>query len=166
MRWYVVYTHSKSEHIAERHLRNQGFETFLPQLKKIRRHARKTDWVLVPLFPRYLFVRFDIERMRWNSIFSTLGVLDLLSRGKKPLAVPEGIIEEIHDRQDDQGAVQMLPAVTFHKGDPIKVVSGPFADKIGLVDSMSDKDRIYVLLDLLGRQNKLSLPLDTVSAWA
>lgn len=164
MRWYVVYTHNKSEHIAERHLRNQGFEIFLPKIKKQRCHARRIDWIRAPLFPRYLFVRLDIQRMRWASISSTLGVSDLITRGKKPLAVPEGVVEEILKRQNNDGIIHLSSSARFSKGDAVKVINGPFTDKIGLVDSMSDDDRIIVLFNLLGRQSKLHFPLETVSA--
>ena len=48
----VVYTQARAEDRARWHLGNQRFECFLPRLLKTRRHARKADTVLEPLFSR------------------------------------------------------------------------------------------------------------------
>src|SRR5262245_50327038 len=96
--WYVVHTHSHKEAQAELHLRRQGFTIYLPRYLRSRRHARKSEVVERPLFPRYLFVTLDLARDRWRSIQSTLGVSQLVLAGEAPLAVPMGIVEEIRDR--------------------------------------------------------------------
>lgn len=59
MNWYAVYTQAGKERFALQNLANQGFEAYLPSYRKRRRHARRVDTVLAPLFPRYLFVRMD-----------------------------------------------------------------------------------------------------------
>ena len=59
--WYVVHTHPRGESLAFVNLQRQGLEAFLPQYLKRRRHARRTQWVPAPLFPRYLFVKMDIR---------------------------------------------------------------------------------------------------------
>jgi transcriptional antiterminator RfaH len=51
-RWYVVHTQSYQEARAELNLRRQGFEVWLPLSRRRRRHARRIDTVLAPLFPR------------------------------------------------------------------------------------------------------------------
>jgi len=61
-RWYVVQTHSQAEAKACGHLQRQGFEIYLPKYLKRRRHARRTETVIAPLFPRYLFVAVDMTR--------------------------------------------------------------------------------------------------------
>ena len=57
--WYVVQVHAHAETKAQMHLTRQGFETYVPRYLKRRRHARRTDTVAAPLYPAYLFVRFD-----------------------------------------------------------------------------------------------------------
>ena len=49
--WYAVYTHARMERWARSNLWERGFEVYLPEYHKERRHARKTDWVNAPLFP-------------------------------------------------------------------------------------------------------------------
>ena len=72
-RWYVVHTQPNSESRANEHLRRQGYITFLPKLLKRRRHARKTETVSRPLFPRYIFVQLDTVHQGWHAIRSTFG---------------------------------------------------------------------------------------------
>ena len=60
--WFAVYSRARAEATAQEHLRRQGYEVYLPRHLKRRRHARRTDFVLAPLFPRYLFVAFDRSR--------------------------------------------------------------------------------------------------------
>src|SRR5258706_16252721 len=76
-RWYAVNCLSNREFLASSQLRNQGFRTFLPRRLTTRRHARKFDTVMRPLFPGYLFVQLDLSRDRWRSINGTLGVVRL-----------------------------------------------------------------------------------------
>ena len=115
MQWYAAHTHARDEVKAMLHLRRQGFEVYLPQHLKRRRHARRTDWVPSPLFPRYLFVRMDPEGVRWRAINSTIGVSYLVCNGDRPSPVPPGIVEEIFARTDDDGMVQ-VSRKSAHRG--------------------------------------------------
>ena len=71
-RWYLAHTRPNNERKAEFNLRAQGFTTFLPQIEKTIRHARRLKTVRRPLFPRYLFVQFDVAQDRWLSINGTI----------------------------------------------------------------------------------------------
>ena len=66
--WIVAYCHANAEKKAEINLRRQGFEVYFPKYKKVRRHARRIDTVIRPLFPRYLFVEFEKALTLWRSI--------------------------------------------------------------------------------------------------
>ena len=58
LKWFVVHCYPNKESIAELNLQNQGFDTYIPRYKKLRRHARRVDTVFAPLFPRYFFVNY------------------------------------------------------------------------------------------------------------
>ena len=161
--WYTVYTQSSKESIAEANLINQGFDCFLPKYLKTRRHARKVDSVLKPLFPRYLFVNLDLEQQRWRSINGTLGVNCLLCNGETPLVVPKGVVDAIQTRVSGDGTVN-LEAPRFKPGQTLRVLEGPFADLEGLFECVDDNQRITLLLSLLGRQVKVRIRGDVVSA--
>ena len=109
-RWYVVYTRPGMERMAQGHLEQQGFTTYLPRRRKERRHARRIDSILVPLFPRYLFVAFDIEKDAWRSVNGTYGVSYLVGAGDTVSAVPEGIVESIQQRETEEGLIEIVEA--------------------------------------------------------
>ena len=159
-RWYVVYTQARSEDRALWHLQNQGFDCFLPRCFKTRRHARKTDTVLEPLFPRYLFTRFDPDVARWRAINGSRGVVGLLDDGVRPLAVPGGLIERLLAQSDQQGVMPLASLGMFWKGRSVRIKSGPFAGQIGEVGDVLAKgrDRVQILLNMLGVETSMEMP--------
>lgn len=162
-RWYAVNTQPRQEMRADVNLKRQGFCSWLPQFRRARRHARRTDRVLAPLFPGYLFVRFDPEVARWRSINGTFGVVRLLCNGDAPFAVPGGLVEEIMQRRDESGLV-MLPPRRFTAGEAVRVAAGPFGALEGLFEEMSGQDRVVLLFDLLGRKVRASVPVSDLAA--
>lgn len=163
-RWYVVQTQPNAEHKAASHLGRQGFATYFPRYMKRRRHARRVDLVGAPLFPRYLFVSIDVTMQRWRSIYSTIGVSRLICAGDVPTAVPDAIVATLKQREDAAGFIQLERKPLFHAGDTIRVLDGVFRDCLGLYDGMSDRDRVAVLLDLLGRKVRVLVDAESVVA--
>ena len=150
--WYVVHTHPHAEAKSAVHLRRQGFMVYLPRYNKKRRHARKLLIVAAPLFPRYLFVGMDCERQRWRAVSSTIGVSHLICHGEKPACVPSIVIDEIRAREDASGIVCLDNRPQFAPGDKVRIAAGAFSDCLGLFECGNDRDRVAVLLDLLGRK--------------
>jgi transcriptional antiterminator RfaH len=157
VRWYVVHTQPNAELRADEHLRRQGFVTFLPKLLKRRRHARKTELVSRPLFPRYMFVQLDTARQGWHAIRSTFGVANLLTDDNGPLPVREGIVESLLERRSEDGYFRPVLIRKFVPGAAIRVVEGVFASACGFFEGMSDGERVLVLLEMLGRKVRVSL---------
>lgn len=143
--WYVVQTQPHRENVAEAHLRRQGFATFQPRHRRTTRHARQFRTREMPLFPRYLFVAFDIDRDRWRSINGTVGVVRLLSAGDVPLPVPRRIVEQLCAPDVTAQAV-----FGIGHGQPVRVTSGPFAGLMGRLRRLDANGRVEVLLRLLG----------------
>ena len=155
--WHVVQVHTHSEAKAQIHLTRQGFETYLPRYLKRRRHARRTDTVAAPLYPSYLFVTFNPTIHRWRSIHSTVGVARLVCNGDVPAAIDDAIIGGLKSRENAQGFIQLERRPQFAAGDKVRVREGVFCDCLGLFDGMSDRDRVAILLDLLGRKVRVVL---------
>jgi transcriptional antiterminator RfaH len=162
--WYVVQTQAKAEHKAVAHLERQGFATYMPRYRKRRRHARRVDVFAAPLFPRYLFVEIDMATQRWRSIYSTIGVAQLICAGEVPLAVPAQVVATLKNREDAAGFIQLDSPPSLRIGDRVRVLDGPFSDCLGLYDGMPERDRVAVLLDLLGRKVRVLLDDEAVAA--
>jgi transcriptional antiterminator RfaH len=151
-RWYVVQSQPNGESKAVVHLNRQGFEAYLPRYLKRRRHARRIESVLAPLFPRYLFVAVDMATQRWRSIQSTIGVSRLVCNGDEPACVPDGVLAALKIREGANGAIQFDTPPRFSAGAPVRIVDGAFANCLGLYETVADRDRVAILLDLLGRK--------------
>jgi transcriptional antiterminator RfaH len=163
-RWFVAHTQPHAELKATAHLTRQGFEIYLPRYLKRRRHARRIETVAAPLFPRYLFVAVDMTTQRWRSIYSTVGVARLVCNGDEPTAVPDGIVEALKCREDTSGFIKLDYRPQFRPGDKVRVLDGAFSSCLGLFEGMAERDRITILLDLLGRKVRVVLDADLVAA--
>lgn len=163
-RWYVVQSQPNAENKAVTHLGRQGFTTYLPRYLKRRRHARRVEIVSAPLFPRYLFVAIDTTVQRWRSIYSTMGVSRLVCSGELPAAVADHVVTTLKAREDAAGFVRLERRPQFRAGDKIRVLDGVFADCLGLYEGMTDRDRLAILLDLLGRKVRVLVDAEAVAA--
>jgi transcription elongation factor/antiterminator RfaH len=147
-RWFLVHTQPKSERKAELHLGAQGFRTYLPQIDKTVRHARKLNTVRAPLFPGYLFIILDLGRDRWLSVRSTIGVSRLFTtQDGRPVPVPVGIVESLIERSE--GSVTRLD-IDLAKGQKVRILTGPFAELVGTLERLDGRGRVQVLLELMG----------------
>ena len=162
-RWFAVYTIARNEERASYHLRNQGYEVYLPLFRKKRRHARRTDWVKMPLFPRYLFVQLDLEVMPWRAVHSTLGVSALVCSGDGPVPIRNELIAAIQGRESPDGLVRINEHFCAKPGKRVTLLDGPFAEFEGIFESMRDDQRMVILLEFLGRPLKVVAPKNIVN---
>ena len=147
-RWFLAHTLPKSEWKAELHLGAQGFRSYLPQIRKTIRHARQLKTVEAPLFARYLFIILNLDRDRWLSVGSTVGVSRLLTtRDGRPIPVPAGIVESLIERSETN--LTRLDAGLV-KGQQVRILSGPFADFVGTLERLDEAGRVKVLLEMMG----------------
>jgi transcriptional antiterminator RfaH len=162
--WYVVQTHVNGETKAALNLQRQGYEVYLPRYLKRRNHARKIDFAVKPLFPRYMFVAIEMATQGWRSIQSTVGVSRLVCQGDVPSVVPRGVVPALKEREDDRGFISMDVRPAFAPGDKVRVLAGAFMDNAGLFNGLADHNRVSILLDLLGRKVRVLLDADMVAA--
>lgn len=154
--WFVVQLKPNAEAIAKRNLLRQGMQIFAPFEEVTARKARKLVQTCKALFPGYLFVSFDQEAVRWRTVNSTLGVSRLVSFAEdRPAQVPLGLISSLMRRCDPSG--KLLPPRFLHDGDVVRVTNGPFADFIGTVEQIAPDQRIWVLLDILGKNTRVAI---------
>lgn len=163
-RWFVAHTQPNAEGKAAANLAHQGFGIYVPRYLKRRRHARRIDVVAAPLFPRYVFVAVDLAAQRWRSIHSTLGVARLVCNGDDPAAVPDAVVAALKGREDARGFITLDARPAFRPGEKVRVLDGAFSSCLGLFEGMADRERIAILLDLLGRKVRVVLDADLVAA--
>ena len=132
----------------------------MPRFEKTLRHARKFRRVQAPLFPRYLFVSFDPPRDRWPAINSTIGVCRLLAADGSPLAAPVGVVETLLQSTGPDGLLRHHDDLA--PGQRVRLVAGPFADRLGVLARLDDAGRVHVLLELMGQQVSVRVARDWV----
>lgn len=154
--WFAVQLKPNAEAIARRNLAQQGINLFAPfEVVTVRRGSRLAQ-VNKSLFPGYLFVSFDREAMRWRTINSTYGVSRLVSFGSEgPAEVPGTLIAALRQRCDQDG--RLIAAPQFETGDQVRLINGPFADFVGTIEELNAEQRIWVLLDVLGKGTRVAV---------
>ncbi len=158
-KWYLVYTKPRQERVARTNLGRQGYETYLPLMRKpLRRRGRRTTAV-VPMFPRYLFIHLDQSTDNWGPIRSTLGVISIVRFGHEPARAPDELVTWLHAREDEQG-IQVLPPEDIRPGARVRIADGAFAGYEGIYLARSSRERVIVLLQLCGRPARTVLDPD------
>lgn len=162
--WFVVHTQPCKENMAAQHLSEQGFDVYLPRFKKIRRHARKVEEILAPLFPRYLFIGIDLAVDRWRSINGTRGVAYLLTQDNRPSLVPSDIIDDLKSQETIEGLLPVDSLSAFTKGEKVRILEGAFEGHTAVFSALNDKERVELLLNCLGRETSVILPRCSIEA--
>lgn len=166
-RWYVVQTKSHLEQFATDQLRNQQFEVFCPAYKQVSQRGKKTTTQILPLYPAYIFVKFDLEHDHWTAINNTRGVIGLLGvrHGFYVTPLPEGFVEEMLMKSSDDGLISLEESVEeliqFTPGMSLEVKDNQFKGLVGTY-VQNTGDRVTLLLSLLSSKIKVSLPLRSV----
>lgn len=157
-RWFLAQLKPNAARIAERNLLRQGFRTFLPLEEVTRRLRGRFVRSPRPLFPGYVFVAFDPREGLWRAINATSGITRIVGFGGTPAPVPDAIVAGLMERCDATG--RLRPAAEPSPGDPVRLASGPFAEFVGRVESLAPERRVWVLIDLMGRQTRVAVGTD------
>ena len=154
-KWFIAQIKPNSYHTAIQNLERQGFETFLPMMEITQRQKNKFVVKNVYVFPGYMFVCFDPHTITWTKINSTYGVSKILTFSNKPAEISSDLILELKNRYEIKS--NSMQKEKLQKGDSIKFYTGPFADLIAKVESVDEKNRIWILLEAMGGYQRLKL---------
>ncbi len=147
--WYVVRTNPRSERLAVTSIEREGLEYFFPQVRvpEAGRAGRE-----VPLFPGYMFVRIDIESLRWLSVDRFPGILGWVRFGNELPSVSDEVISELADKVADINSTGGLWK-RFQPGEMVRVVAGKLDSLARVLDEPeTPESRVRVLLDFMGRE--------------
>lgn len=147
--WVALATHTHKERTAIENLERQGFSAYCPMIRKVVRHARKSQEVLRPFFPGYVFASFGDATSRWRSMASTIGVRRVIAFGEKPCLLSEDFISSLRAREVE-GAITK-PVSPYSLGQKISLTGGAFEGLVATIIAMDEKQRLVVLLDLLNQ---------------
>jgi transcriptional antiterminator NusG len=169
-RWYFVHTYSGQEERVRKNLEQRI--TTMDAHHKIVQVIVPTEEVVeiregrrvpkrVRLYPGYIMVQMNMDDESWHIVRNTPGVTGFVSsedeRDKRPKPVPlepwevENILQQVASETPKA-------RVGFTKGQSVRITDGPFADFIGVVDTIdTDKGKLNVLVSFFGRETPVEL---------
>lgn len=160
--WVAASTHQGKEPVALANLKNQGFPAYCPMIRKRTRHARRQREVLRPLFPGYLFIRLDPLRDQWRPILSTIGIRTLIRFGDRFGIVPQGFVESLQAREEDNAVPLPRPRDNYAPGEQVRLREGPLEGIVASVLHCDEGARLTLLMDLLCREVTVKASIDGV----
>jgi len=143
-KWYLVYTKPRNEDALEKKFAGLGFEVLNPRVKERRCVRRRAVETVSPLFPCYLFIRFDIFR-NFRLVKYSRGVRKIVGSENCPTPVAEDIISSIERRTE--GGLITFGREVFSAGDAVQIKAGPFEGFDAVFEKeIKDTERVSILL--------------------
>lgn len=164
--WYIVHTYS-------------GFEERVRDLLKQRAHnlglADKIGEIRIPMetvvelkggkkretqrkfFPGYLLVEMEMNDDTWHLVKDTPKVTGFVGSGKRPTPLTEEEVDNIL-AQVVTAKEKPKPKYLFEKGEPVRIIEGPFTNFTGTVEEINlDRNTLKVTVTIFGRQTPVEL---------
>ncbi|GAB6263089.1 transcription/translation regulatory transformer protein RfaH [Photobacterium sp. R1] len=154
--WFLLYCKRSEQERAVVNLDRQGVECYYPQVtvEKVVRGKRVT--AAEPLFPNYMFVKFDPEAISYTTVRSTRGVADFIRQGAHPQKVQSELIEHLRSNEDSEEQRQKLSNLPM-PGESLILNHGQFQGLEAIYQEPDGEKRSFMLIHLLGKQVKVSV---------
>jgi transcription termination/antitermination protein NusG len=162
--WYAIYTHCRHEARAEAALHHNGVETYLPWITTPSRRRDRRRLLTVPLFPGYFFVHSNPEAAGFVEILKAPGVVRILGFKDGPAPVPETTIDSI--RAIVSSNQPFYPWPPLSTGTRVRVLEGPLAGVVGVVQGRTRKRRLIVSVELFSRAVAVELDREALERWS
>lgn len=156
--WYLLYCKRGEQQRAKAHLENQNVECFYPEIEveKIIRGKKKA--IKEPLFPCYMFVRFDFEEgPTFTTVRSTRGVSDFIRFGGEPKVLSGDLIYSLklinEDCMKSKSLVECLPEI----GQKVSIKEGPFVGVDAIYKEADGEKRSILLITLINKKVEIKV---------
>lgn len=171
VRWYVVNVYSGSEKKVAESLREQAtlkkmddkiLEVFVPTENVV--EIRKGTKVNAEhkFFPGYILVKMELTDETWLVVKNIPRVSGFLGSRNKPQPISDAEVQKIMN-QVQEGLERPQTNVNFETGEQIRVIDGPFASFVGIVEDIdTEKNRLKVSVSIFGRYTPVELEFSQV----
>jgi transcription antitermination factor NusG len=155
--WFALSVVPRKEKATAHTLRAKGYEDFLPLYAMRRRWSDRMKVVDMPLFPGYVFCRFD-PRIRLP-ILKIPTVMSVAGLGRTPDPIPDGEIAAL--QQVCKSGVEAVPCPYLTVGAKVRLTEGPLTGVEGILIEASG-DRIVLSVTLLQRSVAVKVDRDWI----
>lgn len=156
--WFAVQVRTRWEGSTESLLHGRGYDTFLPTYRTKRSSNGRLKTVSLPLFPGYVFSRFDVRKRL--PILMTPGVISVVGGGKVPIAVDDSEISAIKSVVDSGLTAQPWPYLEV--GERVRIQGTALSGLEGILISFRGTQRLVVSVSLLRRSVALEIHRSSV----
>ena len=155
--WFAIQARTRYENVVAAFLDGKGYEWFLPTYWCRRRWSDRIKKTELPLFPGYLFCRFNpLQRL---PILQTPGLVSIVGVGRNPVPVEEAEIDAVRMLISAGLSHQPWPYLTV--GQRVRIEHGALRGLEGILHSIKGRYRIVVSVNLLQR----SVAAEIDAAW-
>ena len=158
--WYALQVWSRKEASVHAHLQGLGYECLLPTYKSQRKWSDRVKELEQPLFPGYLFCRFDFHSRR--ALVMAPGVIQIVGTGKMPLPVPDHEIQRVQLAMSSEAPRQPWPFIEV--GERVRVNYGSLHGLEGILINFKGSHRVVLSISLLQRSVAVEVDLAWVTA--
>ncbi|EKT53059.1 transcription/translation regulatory transformer protein RfaH [Providencia sneebia] len=146
-KWYLLYCKRGQIDRAIEHLSRQNVTCITPMAEIEKMVRGKRTIVQEPLFPNYLFVKFDHNKIHTTTIQSTRGVSHFVRFGLNPAIIPDEIIEVLQLTP----VAKLVAPETPMSGDHVVITEGIFAGIKAIYCEPDGETRSILLLNILNK---------------
>ena len=157
--WHALYVKSRSEKKVLTQLNDLGVEAYLPLITRIRQWSDRKKKVEEPLFKSYVFVRSNEKE--YIPILNVYGVVKFVTFERKAVNVPENqliAIKRYIDDYEQDNEDNALETRDLKKGQLVRITHGPMQGLIGRLESVKDKKRLIVFIEVVGQYLSVNIP--------
>ena len=165
-KWYVVHTYSGHENkvraniekmVENRGMRDDIFEIAVPTEEYMYNKSGTKKIKERKMFPGYVLVKMIINDESWYLVRNTRGVTGFVGPASKPVPLSDAEVKALGVQET------YLPPVDFKVKDSVRVISGPFENFMGNIDSLNmEKRKVKVFISMFGRETLVELDFDQV----
>lgn len=164
--WYIVHTYSGFEERVKETLQQRAEaldmadsfgEVRIPKEKVFDLKNGKKVELERKLFPGYILVEMEMSDAAWHVVKNTPKVTGFVGGGKRPAPIPQEEVDEILHHVTS-AREKPRPKYVFDKGEPVKIIDGPFTNFSGVVEEVNlDRETLKVMVTIFGRQTPVEL---------
>jgi transcriptional antiterminator NusG len=173
--WYVINSYSGHENKVKANLENRAksmhledaiFEIAIPMENEIEiRNGKKVE-VPRKVLPGYVLVRMYLDDETWYAVRNTPGVTGFVGSAQKPVPLSRREVERFlgtGKKADEETKKTARFKPDWEVGDNVRVITGPFADFNGAIESINlDQEKVVVLVEIFGRETPVELGFEDI----
>ena len=148
LNWFCLRSQPRRQNVASIHLRSLGFEVFNPHIRLRRATKGGPIWRTEPLFPNYLFARFELL-VAYRQVRYAFAVSDILKFGSRWAVLPDGEIATLRTQWGETEAMEVPDTIT--PGTTVKLTGALFHGmEARVVCLLPARQRLKILIEFLG----------------